>query len=54
MQRRTLMATVAAAVVLGGRHMARAQDDRRPFTREELDQMLAPIALYPDVLCPRS
>ncbi len=50
MQRRTLMATVAAAVVLGGLHRARAQDGRRPFTREELDQMLAPIALYPDAL----
>jgi hypothetical protein len=50
MQRRTLMATVAAVVALGGLPMARAQDGRRPFTREELDQMLAPIALYPDAL----
>jgi Protein of unknown function (DUF3300) len=50
MQRRSLMATFAAALCLGWLRMARAQDGRRPFTREELDQMLAPIALYPDAL----
>jgi Protein of unknown function (DUF3300) len=50
MQRRSLMATFAAALCLGWLRTARAQDGRRPFTREELDQMLAPIALYPDAL----
>jgi Protein of unknown function (DUF3300) len=50
MQRRTLMATCAAALCLGWLRTVRAQDGRRPFTREELDQMLAPIALYPDAL----
>jgi hypothetical protein len=50
MQRRTLMATFAAALCLGWLRAVRAQDGRRPFTREELDQMLAPIALYPDAL----
>ena len=50
MQRRTLMVSVAAVVALGGLHTVLAQDGRRPLTREELDQMLAPIALYPDAL----
>ena len=50
MQRRSLMATCAAALCLGWLRTVRAQDGRRPFTREELDQMLAPIALYPDAL----
>jgi len=50
MQRRTLMATCAAALCLGWLRTVHAQDPRRPFTREELDQMLAPIALYPDPL----
>jgi hypothetical protein len=50
MQRRSLMATFAAALCLGWLRTVRAQDGRRPFTREELDQMLAPIALYPDAL----
>jgi hypothetical protein len=30
--------------------LARAQDDRKTFKPEELDQILAPIALYPDSL----
>jgi hypothetical protein len=39
MQRRALMASVAATVALGGLHPVLAQDGRRPFTSEELDQM---------------
>ncbi|MFI5001067.1 MAG: DUF3300 domain-containing protein, partial [Reyranellales bacterium] len=54
MQRRVLMATLTSALALGAALGAmralHAQAGNRPFTREELDQMLAPIALYPDAL----
>ncbi|MEI8153353.1 MAG: DUF3300 domain-containing protein [Hyphomicrobiales bacterium] len=63
MQRRHLMAALGAALVLSGWQGAQAQaptpapaptpggqDAGKPFKPEELDQMLAPIALYPDGL----
>ncbi|CAN5688914.1 DUF3300 domain-containing protein [soil metagenome] len=50
MQRRTLMTAFAAMLALGSWRSAEAQDARQPFKPEELDQMLAPIALYPDAV----
>src|SRR6266446_890050 len=50
MHRRTLMTALAAVLALGAGRELLAQDDRKPFKPEELDQMLAPIALYPDSL----
>src|SRR3954464_2980881 len=49
MQRRNLLFLAAAAYALG-LSGARAQGDSKSFKPEELDQMLAPIALYPDPL----
>ena len=49
MQRRTLLTCSLAAIALDALH-ASAQTDKQPFKPEELDQMLAPIALYPDSL----
>jgi hypothetical protein len=50
MRRRALMlmSIIVPAVGLASRGMA--QDGSKPFTPQELDQMLAPIALYPDSL----
>ena len=60
MQRRHLMAALGAALMLSGWRGAQAQtpattpvpgpDAAKPFKPAELDQMLAPIALYPDAL----
>ena len=50
MERRKLLALSTAALALVPFHGLRAQDSNKPFTTEQLDQMLAPIALYPDAL----
>jgi hypothetical protein len=53
MQRRTLMTTLMALLALlvsGAWGELRAQDGGKSFKPEELDQMLAPIALYNDAL----
>jgi len=51
MQRRSLMTALAAALAAGVSRAALAQDtSKKPFTSEQLDQMLAPIALYPDAV----
>ncbi len=49
-ERRLAVLIVATAAVATVVVPAVAQDDRKPFTKEEIDQMLAPIALYPDSL----
>lgn len=51
MQRRNLMTALAAALAASVARGALAQDASKPsFTPEQLDQMLAPIALYPDAV----
>ncbi len=50
MQRRSLMTALAAALAASVSRAALAQDAAKPFKPEELDQMLAPIALYPDAV----
>jgi hypothetical protein len=45
-RRLILLALAVVATALPGR----AQGEKKPFSPEELDQMLAPIALYPDAL----
>jgi len=49
MKRRHLLGVSALALTLGPAALW-AQDSKKPFTPEQLDQMLAPIALYPDAL----
>jgi hypothetical protein len=49
MKRRAFLALSAGICTFGATPFARAQDARK-FKPEELDQMLAPIALYPDAL----
>ncbi|MBI2741943.1 MAG: DUF3300 domain-containing protein [Rhodospirillales bacterium] len=49
MNRRHLLGVSALALTLGPAALW-AQDSKKPFTPEQLDQMLAPIALYPDAL----
>ncbi len=49
MNRRHLLGFSVLALTLGPAGLW-AQDSRKPFTPEQLDQMLAPIALYPDAL----
>ena len=49
MKRRAFLALSTGACAFGVAPIARAQDDKK-FKPEELDQMLAPIALYPDPL----
>ena len=49
MNRRRLLGFSALALTLGPTAL-RAQDSKKPFTPEQLDQLLAPIALYPDAL----
>ncbi len=50
MERRRLLALSTAALALAPFHGLRAQESNKPFTTEQLDQLLAPIALYPDAL----
>src|SRR5881394_809430 len=50
MKRRTLLALSAFAYLMGATRDLYAQGDSKSFKPEELDQMLAPIALYPDSL----
>ena len=50
MQRRALMTTFATLLALGVCRSPYAQDAPKPFKPEELDQMLAPLALYPDAV----
>ncbi len=51
MQRRSLMFALAGTFAVGAWRTAWAQDvGGKPFTPEQLDQILAPIALYPDAL----
>src|SRR5438094_4936046 len=47
--RRRMLALFLAALAMAG-ISAQAQTDRKPFSPEELDQLLAPIALYDDAL----
>jgi len=49
MNRRHLLGFSALALTLGPTVLW-AQDSKKPFTPEQLDQLLAPIALYPDAL----
>ena len=50
MERRKLLALSTAVLALAPFRALHAQDSNKPFTPEQLDQMLAPIALYPDAL----
>ena len=50
MKRRNLLAISTAVLALGPVYALRAQDTKKLYTPEQLDQMLAPIALYPDAL----
>ena len=50
MNRRDLLVLSSVILAAGPFAGARAQDSAKPFTSEQLDQMLAPIALYPDAL----
>lgn len=50
MKRRSWLVMSVALLALAGIRPARAQDDRKAFSPQELDQILAPIALYPDSL----
>jgi hypothetical protein len=49
MNRRHLLGFSALALTLGPTALS-AQDSKKNFTPEQLDQLLAPIALYPDAL----
>jgi hypothetical protein len=53
MQRRGLFALVTASLTLAAIRALHAQDAKKPFSPQELDQMLAPIALYPGDLLRR-
>lgn len=50
MNRRDFLVLSSVILAAGPFAGARAQDTAKPFTSEQLDQMLAPIALYPDAL----
>lgn len=50
MNRRRLLGLSTMVLVLGPSFALRAQDSKKPFTAEQLDQLLAPVALYPDAL----
>ena len=50
MNRRNLLALSTAVLVLGPVRALHAQSGAKPYSSEQLDQMLAPIALYPDAL----
>ena len=43
-----LMCLSLVTIIIGGRQVA--AENNNPFKQEELDQMLAPVALYPDAL----
>jgi hypothetical protein len=49
-RRRMLVLSLATLALLGLPMQAHAQTERQPFSPAELDQMLAPIALYDDAL----
>src|ERR1700749_2668810 len=49
MKRRQLLVVSGAALTVAFAGAGRAQSSK-PFTPEQLDQLLAPIALYPDAL----
>lgn len=50
MERRKLLALSSAVLALAPLRSLQAQDANKPFTTEQLDQLLAPVALYPDAL----
>src|SRR4030095_16743901 len=50
MNRRSLLVFAAALAACGLAGPSWAQGERKPFTPQELDQILAPIALYDDSL----
>lgn len=50
MNRRKLLVLSSVILAAGPFVDLKAQDAPKPFTSEQLDQMLAPIALYPDAL----
>jgi hypothetical protein len=50
MNRRRLLVLSSLILAAGPFAGLKAQDSAKPFTSEQLDQMLAPIALYPDAL----
>ena len=50
MKRRALLALLVSLLVISRARLVAAQGDKKPFSPAELDQMLAPIALYPDAL----
>src|SRR5260370_41881272 len=50
MNRRSLLAFAAALLGLSMARAAQAQNEQKKFSPQELDQILAPIALYPDSL----
>jgi hypothetical protein len=50
MKRRALLALLVSVLAIGRVRFVAAQSDKPKFKPEELDQMLAPIALYSDAL----
>ena len=50
MKRRVVLALLVSLLAIGRARFAAAQSDKPKFKPEELDQMLAPIALYSDAL----
>lgn len=50
MNRRRLLVLSSVILAAGPFVGLKAQDSPKPFTSEQLDQMLAPVALYPDAL----
>jgi hypothetical protein len=50
MNRRSLLVFAAALLGFAMARAARAQNEQKKFSPQELDQILAPIALYPDSL----
>jgi hypothetical protein len=50
MERRKLLALSTAVLALVPLRPLLAQDSSKPFSNEQLDQLLSPVALYPDAL----